>query len=164
MGMAIAAFAVSVVAVVIAVLSAVYTRQQAISVQRLAKIEVERRKAERTPAFVGHIEEVNEGGWYRLVLRLTSAEPLPGVSVEITEGRGVSFMTGQYGVDQSGASPGSAQWNERLAPDSTAVWRVALAEDRASVVRLNVTARVGGDEWPVAVVVPVPPNIASNVH
>jgi len=89
--MAVAAFVVSVFAIVIAVVSVLYTRRQAISLQQVAEIEVERRKAERTPAFEGHIEGVNEGGWYRLVLRLTSAEPLSAVAVEITEGRGVSF-------------------------------------------------------------------------
>ncbi len=162
--MAVAAFVVSVFAIVIAVVSVLYTRRQAISSQQVAEIEVERRKAERTPAFEGHIEGVNEGGWYRLVLRLTSAEPLSAVAVEITEGRGVSFTTGQHGVDQSGASPGNAQHRGHLAPGGTAVWRVAFAEGRVPVMRLHVTARIAGDEWPVLVTVQVPPDIASNVH
>ena len=162
--MAVAALAVSLVALVMAALSVVYTRRQTISAQQVAKIDVERRKTERTPTFAGHIEDVNEGGWHRLVLRLTSAESLPGVAVEITEGRGVAFTTGQYGVDQSGASPGKAQHAEALTPDSTAVWRIALAEDRAPVVRLSVTTRIDGDEWTVPVAVTVPPDVASNVH
>ena len=103
--MAVLAIVVSVLAVLVAGASARYSRQQAEDTRRLARLEAERRREERTPRLVGEIESMNSGGWHRLWLRLESAEPLAHVHAEIIEGRGMSFTSGQHGVEPNGSQP-----------------------------------------------------------
>lgn len=160
--MAIAALIVSILAMLVAGGSLVYTRRQAVDTSRLAKIESERHHREREPVLYGWIESMNNGGWYRLWLRLDSKEQLSSLRVEIVEGAGVTFPPSQNGVDPSGKRPLAATWS-KLDPVESACWMVELAEERSSQIRLRAETTSDGGEWTVSVPVEVPVDILKTV-
>lgn len=176
--MAIAALAISVVALIVAAASAFYarkqadaTKEQANAATRMARNDAERRLEERRPSFAGEIEPMNDGGWHRLWLRSTSKEALSSVDVEIAEGYGVQFTSGQHGVDPAERPPvlHARVEDEKgrprpLGPNDRAAWRVQLPDSRPPRIRLNVSAAAGEEAWTaVSVVVDVPPDLLFSV-
>ena len=97
--MTIAAFVISVLALLVAAGSGIYARRSAIAAKEVAAIEAARHHKERAPTFEAEIESVNDGGWFRLWLRVTSAEPLDGIEVMLDADDGIIFTSGQAGVD-----------------------------------------------------------------
>lgn len=163
--MVIVAFAISIIAVVVSLFSVFYVKKQADAQASMARVDAARRREERQPTMVAEVEPVNDGQWHRLWLRLTSAEELSSLEVEIADGHGAQFTTGQRGVplgvdrpvlhafsadEETGAKTG-------LKPDHSAVWALELPEAPQDF-RLRVTAAAGHDhwEWVVPVAVPAP--------
>ncbi len=165
--MALAALVLSVLALLAAGASAFYTKRQADAAARTATLDAERRYEERTPTFDAWIEPVNDGGWHRLWLRLTSRQGLSAVQVVITEGEGVEFTTGQYGVEPGSRPPvlRATKWGaagaEGMAPDERTAWAVQFSQSRPSEIRLQVTAVQKESTWDVTVPVKTPtePNV-----
>jgi len=161
---AIAAFVVSILAVVASSVAVFFTKRQSDAATRMAELEAERRHQERSPTFTGGIELVNDGQWHRLWLRLTSRERLSRVEVEITEGTGVSFTAGQYGVDPTKTGPilqahrAGEHGATELAPDERTTWRIQLTEPRSPEIRLAVHSTSGDAQWNTTVPISVPTN------
>jgi hypothetical protein len=159
LAMVVAALIVSLLALVVAVLSAVFTGIQAKHTRALAEIEASRRHDEQTPVLVAWIEGVNwndttgDAGWYRLCLRLESAEALDRLTAEVIGTDAVSFAPGQVGVD-----PTAAAHREPLQPGEAVCWRVELPErDRPRAMqRLIVRCHRAAATWSVLVEVEVP--------
>jgi hypothetical protein len=156
--MVVAALIVSLLALVVAVVSAVFTGIQAKHTRALAEIEASRRHDEQTPILVARIEGVNrndvtgDAGWYRLRLRLDSAESLDGLTAEVIGTDAVSFAPGQVGVE-----PTIAAHREPLEPGESVCWRVELPErDRPRAMRLIVRCHRAAAMWPVRVEAEVP--------
>jgi hypothetical protein len=97
--MVVAAFVVSIAALLVAGASAGYTRTQAAATKVMAHADAQRRHDERAPEYVAQIED--KGSWFRLVLRLHRNGPVSGLTVLILEPRGVQFSANQDGIDSS---------------------------------------------------------------
>ena len=162
-GVIIAAFVISVLALLVAAASGIYARHSALSAREVAEIEVARHRKEREPRFEVEIESVNEGGWHRLWLRLTSDEPLDGIEVTLDAQDGITFTSSQAGVDPNDRSHLHAKVPKRLDHRERAAWRVSLPEQRPRQATLLVSARLGHDSWNVPVHVDVPGDVANSV-
>lgn len=103
--MALAALVRSVLALLVAGASELYTKRQADAATLTATLDAERRHEERTPTFDAWIEPVNDGTWQRLWLRLTSHQGLSAVEATITEGVGVEFTRSASTAWTQGAQP-----------------------------------------------------------
>jgi len=164
---AIAAFVVSLFALIVSSTAVLFTKRQSDAAIRTVALDAERRHQERTPTFDGGIELVNDGKWHRLWLRLTSPEALSSVEVEINEGSGVAFTTGQHGVNPTEPAPvlhiytADEHGATGLAPDERTAWRVQLSASRSPKVRLMVRSVIGDDLWtvPIPVDVPLDPSV-----
>jgi hypothetical protein len=167
----IAAFVVSVVALIIALVSAGYTRLQGVETRRLRQIEASRRQEERTPRLAGEVESVNDGGWFRLWLTLESTTPLLGLAVRIVQGEGVSFTSGQNGVAPMQAHPLDAVYDktEPFTQGNRHAWAIEFdPEHGPSRMRVRVTCRGlddNGDDvtWPVLVDIDLPIDLRRTV-
>jgi hypothetical protein len=115
--------------------------------QTLASIEEDRRRTERVPRLTARLQSAGMGR-QGLVLSvwLESPEPLAKILVVVQEARNfdcpIGFRRGQYGVpndlppmlEADGIRPAwatdtlhpLANWNERLAPGTAAVWAMEL--------------------------------------
>lgn len=149
--MTVAALVVSIVALIIALISVVYTRQQAQANKKIAQIEQDRRHEERTPKFTAWIEDM--GSWKRLWLRLESPRSLTRLVGTLVEAEGVSFTHSQNGVDPSSPAPiKSASWDKLLEHGESACWSIAFEDDYADKPILRVRCYSDdGDEWTVSV-------------
>lgn len=123
------------------------------------------RRADST--FDAWIEPVNDGGWHRLWLRLTSRQGLSAVQLAVTEGEGVEFTTGQYGVEPGSQPPvlratkSGEAGAEGMAPDERTAWAVQFSQSRPPEIRLKITAVQKESTWDVTVPVKTPrePNV-----
>ena len=120
--MAVAALVISILALAVASVSALFSKRQTSVAERREAVDAGRRHDERTPSFTGDIESVNDGEWYRLWLRLTSTEELAHLQIDITESNGVTFATGQDGVIANGPSL-HAESVGGLVSDQAIAWR-----------------------------------------
>jgi hypothetical protein len=110
--MAVAALAVAIVAVVIAALTALYSRTQAVAAKGSLAIEEDRHKVELAPRFDA---EITGGNDPVLRLRLLPDQlPMVGVSLRIVQGVGVSF-------DEARRPPDGGQLAPWLPPGPNAV-------------------------------------------
>ncbi|WP_459985499.1 hypothetical protein [Nocardioides sp. AN3] len=133
--MDVAALVISILALGAAIASAVYSRRQAGSAERTARVEEQRRRDERAPTFEATIEDVNgDGYFYRLRLVLTSNEELERVEVRLPRGCSFAFTEHVLGVK----APDVA--------DSTTVSVLPRARDLAWRVQI-VSEHHRGDEW-----------------
>ncbi|ONH55457.1 hypothetical protein CcI49_28455 [Frankia sp. CcI49] len=148
--MEITALVVSIISIVIALGSVVYTR-------RSTHIEEDRRRQERTPLFTCSIEAINDGMAHLLHLRLDTPWPLADITAEIVDGEGVAFTPSQDGVERTSAPIRTATFG-RLVLGERATWRIDVADQRAAQIhaRLTCTDR-RGTSWPVLVSVDTPP-------
>lgn len=120
--MAVAALVVAIIALVIAALTALYTRTQALAAKGSLSIEHERRQAELIPRFDA---EITSGNPPVLRLRLLPDQlPMTGVEMRVVKGFGVSFVPpGGRGVRSArGSVPGSAVLYEVLFPGEEETW------------------------------------------
>lgn len=165
-----AAFVISLLALVAASASAFFAGRQAAHAKRqandtakLAAIEAERRHVEQAPRFDASIESVNGGGWYRLWLYLTFGPTLDSVQLEILNDRGLWFGTEQDGVGSSEAFPKIAQGGA-LARGDTASWQIVLAEDPPPVLQLRVNCTAGSEQWDVLTSADVPYDVLKSLY
>src|ERR1035438_3678266 len=171
--MAIASLVLAILAIVIAALSALYTRRQAVAAAGVHEIEHSRRLGERRPRLSGKVERLATG-LCRLVVTLESDEPLTAMQVTIPHGQGVTFDRNVYGV-WPGASPGQVALTAftydvagnpaGLKPRGVASWKVDVAEEHEDTLQLEATCRGLADEqWDsVLIKAPVEPDISKTV-
>ncbi|MFJ6671729.1 hypothetical protein ACIQMJ_11530 [Actinosynnema sp. NPDC091369] len=154
--MIVAAFVVSVVALLLSLVSIMYTRQQAHAGKQVARIEAERRLEERTPKFTAWVESM--GGWQRLWLRLETSEPLTRLVCTLVEAKGVSFTHSQNGVDPSSPAPiKNASWDKVLEHGESACWSVAFEDNRTDKPTLRIRCYAeDGSEWSVTISFEIP--------
>jgi hypothetical protein len=158
--MALASLAISIFALLVAGASAVYTRSQSRSTEIMAKNDAARRREERTPDIELEVEPVNNGGWYRLWLRLLGKEPLTDVTVEIVEPAYVRFTQGTDGVDRNPDLQNRVGRTGSILIGGDFAWRVEWRdqEETPKSIRLKIACRgsEAGDVWFMTKVVDVP--------
>ncbi|MEU2612669.1 hypothetical protein ABZ570_13985 [Micromonospora sp. NPDC007271] len=154
--MAVAALITSIVAVLVAGTSAAFTFWN-------ARVNAARWRKDRTPRFDADIED--RRSWYRLRLKLTSAESVSSVTVTLMEGHGVSFTTSQKGVDPMSTLPVRTATHGALQTGEVATWRVDLDEDRANKVTVRIASQGTNrrDRWTQLVELDVPVNVLKTV-
>jgi hypothetical protein len=157
--MAIAALIISILALLTAGASALYTKQQAQAARQTTAIERERRHEERTPRFDARVESVS--GWFRLWLRLDTTRPIARLTCRLVEADGITFGHSQNGVAPDAPAPiKEASWSETLEQGDSACWKVELEDEHQTDVRLRVQCRdQQGEEWQVTVPLSVPPKL-----
>jgi hypothetical protein len=155
----VAALVVSVVALILSGGSVVYARLQGVESRRLRQIESSRRHDELTPVLLGEVESVNGGSWFRLWLSLLSATPLLALELEIVEGPGVSFTSGQDGVAPMTVQPLRAVYDlpHSLRQGDRHAWRIAF-DPMTGPSRMRLRVNCHGEDdaggpvsWPVLV-------------
>jgi hypothetical protein len=158
LGMAVAALLISIFSILVALIAAYFTYQQARFTRQQAQVDADRRREERGPVFKGEVESL--GSWYRLRLRLQSPWPLRSLAVDIVDGERVSFTHNQNGVDSSSPTPIRVATYGALQPGGSATWRVQLEDDGDTHLRLRVLAYGAApeEEWtrPLSVELPNP--------
>ncbi|MGW7535713.1 hypothetical protein [Amycolatopsis sp. NPDC054798] len=155
--MTVAAFVVSVVALLASGLSALYARRQATAAEQTAKVEAARRHEEERPN-ISDGEIQRPGNWYRLYFRLVHTLPLRKVIAEIVDTKGVSFRQGVNGVPplRSGKAitafytPDFAEipGKESLVAGDGLYWVIELDENPDDKLQIRLTCIAdGGREW-----------------
>jgi hypothetical protein len=124
--------------------------------RRLADIEAERRHDERRPDLQCEIESMSNDTWHRLVVTLTSADPVDGLDLRLEGKDNLRFELAQTGVASDGRS---ATRSERLLPHTRdASWRVSFDEsDRGKKGAATVSVRSGDETWTQTLPVALPP-------
>jgi hypothetical protein len=155
--MAVAALVVAIVAIVIAAITGLYVRTQAVAAKGSLAIEKERHRAEQTPRFVA---EITSGNRPELRLQLLPDQlPMTGVGLRIVQGSGVSFTGPRTRrTDSAGVSAwDDAQLNGVLFPGAQETWPLEVHEGAyGSEVTLEVSD-LGRPGRVAAVTVTVPP-------
>jgi len=153
---AIASFVLSIVAIVVAGLSALYTRRQAVATAGVHEIERSRRLDERRPRLSAKIDRLGATSG-RLVVTLESDEPLSAVELAIPEGQGVTFNRNVVGVHP--VRPGDLAHHAftydplldkptGIRPRESASWAVDIAEKHVGTLRLDATCPgMAGESW-----------------
>lgn len=130
-----ASFIISLFALVVAVVAALYARQQAVETRRQRQIEEDRRRQELAAETRLVLEPVNGGSWHRLVLDNTTDRDVVGAVVDIVDGPGCWFTPGTNGVEaRYGQLPQRAQLDDvdRLEPGRRHMWRIEFDEQRTT--------------------------------
>jgi len=163
-----AALLISILALVVAVLSARYTRQQARAAGATAEIDKARRHDELVPRFAAELEPMPNSSLYcRLRLRLDSRQSLTALTVRLLEAPvDVQFTHGQTGTDPRARAPvheafAIARSGVALRADEQAIWQIELNSVPNRGLRLQVDAQIGDEVWQVPVTVPIPIEYAS---
>jgi hypothetical protein len=170
--MALAALVISIVAALGTAAAAIYARQQVHAARGQVKaaeetlaIERARRVDQQRPGFDATITPVNQGGWYRMDLTLSTQWPLTRMDVTIVEGDGVRFGRGQTGVRPADVNDPmkSAEWGA-LRPGEAVRWKVDLDAERSDSIRLEIICHgEHGEQWLVSVRVDVPYDVTQSV-
>jgi hypothetical protein len=159
----VAAFIVSILAMLAAAASGFYAHRQAKAAIEMVeaanatlKIEQDKRLEERTPEFVSWIEYIDPPRQHRLHLYLASPRPLSALQAKIVPGQGVSFLGGEGESDSD--MIGIARLEARTSVDR----EVRVEQNYSEPMRLEVSCT--GDEpkenWPsIPVDVPLFPNL-----
>jgi hypothetical protein len=146
-----ASLALSVIALVVALASARYTRtqavaseRQAVEAERIRQIEAHRRHEEREPKVVCEAEPVNSvSGRYRLWVTLESAVPLTRIQAEIIEGKPVNFSRDQDDVPPGSVAPMQVDHHPAggvLRPGEGVAWQIDYDGANGSVtIRVRLT-------------------------
>jgi hypothetical protein len=161
----IAAFIVSILALITAGASVLYTRRQAVAAATTARIESHRHHKELTPEIdAGEIED--RGGWYRLRFQIEKSAPLAKVEAEMVETDGVSFRGGTNGVTPLQAGlPSRAEYLpefasehfDQLTTGSSLYWIIDLADNRSLNLQLRLTCHgLNHEKWTLYRSIPVP--------
>lgn len=175
-GMALASLLISVLAILIAIASVVYSRRQATASEGALAIDRERRLEERRPRLSGKVERV-DGGMTQLKITLESNEPLAKVEITIPSGQGVTFHHERgetFGVSVRPdciGPPDAFSYHEftgepsGMAPRESITWRVDLAEMHADTVRLEaICYGPAAERWDsVMITAPVEPDVSKTV-
>ncbi|MFF4592441.1 hypothetical protein [Amycolatopsis sp. NPDC001319] len=159
--MTVAAFVVSIVALLVAGLSVFYTKQQAAAATKTAQLEAARRHDEEQPALTdGEVQPKNQGGWYRLHFRILHSPALARVEAEIVDTRGVSFRQGVDGVPprREGRALDAfyvPEFNrvankESLGTGDALYWVLEFEEERDKIIHIRLTCHaIDGRKWTI---------------
>ena len=154
----------SVLAFVVACLSAIYTKKQAKAAYDMAMIEKARRHDELTPRFTPELEQLpNAGAYQRLHLTLESPRALTMLHVRLIEAPvDVQFSRGVEGTEVGALSPIRTAFavphaGIALRPYERATWQIELNSVPERGLRLQVDAAIGDEKWQIQVSVPMPP-------
>jgi hypothetical protein len=170
--MDIAAFVISVLAMLASGGSALYARRQAKAgevqaeaASAQARIEGERRHRELTPELAAEVE--HRGGWYRLRLDIRNSQPLTRIDAHIVEGDGVQFRQGIDGVPPQRVVPVldayylpefNAPGKAELVEGEAAFWVLELENERSDNLRLRCKCvSSSGETWNVVSNAKLPP-------
>lgn len=142
-----ASLVISVLALAVAVLAALYARQQAVETARTRQIEEDRRRQELAERVSIQLEDVNDGSWHRLLLDNGTDRALAAAEVEILDGPGCWFTPGTNGVETGPSQPQKARLDAGpLEPGRTYAWRIEFDRSRTTgVLRVRVTVSSGAD-------------------
>ena len=161
--MTIAALVIAILALIVAGLSALYARQLATAAAETATRDKERRHDELTPRFTAVLEPIaNSRPYYKLRLRLDTAEPLTALGVRLLGAPvDVQFSNGQRGTDPDARAPVHGAFavpngSIALRPYDDVTWQVELNSFPDDGLRLQVDAEAQGGVWHVLVSVPIP--------
>ncbi len=158
------ALILSIIAIVVAVVSAVFTGIAAVATRRMQGTDKARRIDERRPKFTGEVRRHSFGAGSDLWLALLSDEPLADVMVWIASERGglsqgVSFSLrgkGVRSVEYADAHDPLSGDPLGLKPGESVAWRVDVSDRHSDPLRLQITCRAGdGTQWIVPVSVDV---------
>jgi hypothetical protein len=153
-GMAIASLVLAIVAVLIALASAVYTARQASAAEGALAIEHARRLEELRPRLSGWIARQSQGdSWLWVVL--VSDEALAKADFRILAGQGMRFLVGDAGIDDPfnvfagviasdrafAYLPGNRGGVVRqgIRPHRPVSWRTNLIAKPGTIIRIAVT-------------------------
>jgi hypothetical protein len=101
------------VAVAAAVVAWLYSRRSVAAANRSATADERAAYHLDKPMFTAEIEEVNQGGWHRLALRLDGPIDIPGrVDIELLDDS-LMLRQGVDGVDRNAAFPIRKAWAQR---------------------------------------------------
>ena len=156
--MAVAALVVSILAILISALSALYTRRSAKAEEGTLAIETARRLKERQPQLSARIEKIGiSPDTYQLRVTLDSDEPLRALDIEMEWAQGFAFQIGSFGIypsepnevplrafahDMSDNKPAG------IMPRKSMTWRLALPGTDIGPVRLEATCYgEHGERW-----------------
>ena len=172
--MEIAALTLSIVAVVLAGMSAWYTRSQAqwtkrgaLESSKLSAIEASRHHEERRPKLEASIDDVNgDMGFLRLKVVLASPEPIDGVTVRIRPSQGLRFTDGVSGVLAGSDGLTAESYSGEITKYArSSAWRVEdiPGQPTQDEVTIDLTARVGDETWESTHKVPRPYSVMDSV-
>lgn len=154
----IVALGLSIVAIVLAGLSAWYTRSQAtwtrhgsLETAKQVAIETARHHAERQPKLAASIDDVNgDMNFLRLDVVLASPVQIDGVAVRIRPGQGLRFVPGVLGVPADSDGQAAESYSGTITKYARmSSWRVEgiPGQQPQTDVTIDVTARVGDETW-----------------
>jgi hypothetical protein len=154
----IVALGLSIVAIVLAGLSAWYTRSQAtwtrhgaLESAKQVAIETARHHAERQPKLEASIDDVNgDMNFLRLDVVLASPVQIDGVAVRIRPGQGLRFVPGVLGVPAESDGQAAESYSGTITKYARmSSWRVEAIPgvERQSDITIDVRARVGEETW-----------------
>ena len=146
---------IAIIALLVSVASAAFAGWQAVETRRVRRIEDLRRHRERTPEFRAEVEPVNDGGWHRLWIVLTTPEGLDSLTVTILEPHLVWFPSGQSGVEP-GPDSKHASWGQVEPGIRDVAFRVEWEDDHSHLVRLFLRGTRGSEIWNVQEEVELP--------
>ncbi|NCT91960.1 hypothetical protein GXB85_13515 [Cellulomonas sp. APG4] len=175
----IAALVVSVVALILAGLSVLYTHRQAVAVAESTRIDRARRHDERQPRLQVGLRPLNKQDVDRrhlhLAIRLDGPEPLTAVRVEIRDAPGLVFSPSQLGVQARAPQPitegemRAPRGTDVLAPGGVLTWQLEIDSReprRPRTARLLIHTFSGDEPWLTQHEVRIPPGhrtlVASN--
>jgi hypothetical protein len=158
--MAVASFIVAIVALVVALASAVFTRQQASAAEESLRIERRRRHEERRPRLTGKVDSPGGGHSYQLRVTLDADScPLTRMEVAIRMGYGVSFTSDdKYDKHESAG----------LLPGESTQWSVDVADKHESAVWVDATCYAEGkgegeDHWTLPIEAKISPRLMDTI-
>lgn len=168
--MAITALVISILALVVSGLAVFYTRKQAMANQRQATAsetstttDTQRRHDELEPDWVPTLRREPGGQALILSLLLRRSQPLDSIEVTIFDTQGISFASGQEGVDPSAPAPVLSAAYEALADGDQARWRLIINRERSTELHIRVRSTSSGKNWKRALHIKAPIDITESI-
>ena len=162
--MAVIALVIAILALIVAGLSALYTRRMSVTEAETAARDKARRHDELTPKFTAELKPMaNSLPYRRLRLRLDTQYPLSAVTVRLLGAPvDVQFTSGQVGTESGASAPVHDAFavpvdGIALRPHEDAVWQIELNSLPEDGLRVRIDAEADDDAWQVVMPVPTPP-------
>jgi hypothetical protein len=172
--MTVASLIVAILALMVAIASAIYTRREVSATEGALAIERGRRLEERRPRLSGKVERVvtrSRGAVFRLKVTLESDEPLTAMELTIPAGQNVAFKCDTPGVDMPGPDGICSAFSYQtmgkdpkyqsagIRPREPMIWEVELRRGHVKLLRVEATCHgLNGERWgSVLITAPVKP-------
>lgn len=161
--MTVTALVLSTLALLVAVVSALYTREQARASRDTARIDTDRRHDELAPKFNATLEQIAHSEPYsKLHLRLDSRTALTAVTVRLMNAPlNLQFTRGIDGIDPTATFPVHTAFavvhdGIALAPNCVQTWQLEGHEWPAGGLRIEIDAKADDAHWSVSAAVEGP--------